>query len=213
MPVTFTTSAADFMPVLWTIVAAIAVMAAVASWMRSAPKSSSAAPATSAADKSKSRRRGPVCPFTAETNFIVETAPEMPSAPLDLYEDWDQTKKPLAARWLNAGISGQDTAGVLRAGLKRLRDQKWFLVEDNESTFTYELGLKQKALDDPERFPRVYVQENDSISAQKETLDLFLHYLPLRYPDYYDYDPQAQTITVKPLQQTFRIEDYASRPL
>eukprot|EP00977_Amphora_coffeiformis_P018370 scaffold6436_cov158-Amphora_coffeaeformis.AAC.4 len=177
--------------------------------MGSAPKSS---PATTPTNKSK-RRRGAACPFTAETNFIVETAPELPSTPLDMYLDWDETKKPLAARWLNAGISGQDTPGVLRAGLKRLRDQKWFLVEDVASTFNHELGLKHKALDNPERFPKVYVQEKDSVAAQKETLDLFLHYLPLRYPDYYDYDPQAQTITVKPFQQTYRIQDYASRPL
>ena len=204
----------DFMPILWSIVAAIVVTVAItaSTTKRSTPKSSPATTTTSSTNKSKSRR-GAACPFTAETNFIVETAPDMPSTPLDLYQDWDASKKPLAARWLNAGISGQDTPGVLRAGLKRLRDQKWFLVEDNESTFNYELGLKGNALDNPERFPRVYVQEKDSVSAQKEVLDLFLHYLPLRYPDYYDYDPQAQTIAVKPYKQTYQIQDYASRPM
>lgn len=165
------------------------------------------------------RRRGAACPFTSETNFIVETALDLPETPLDLYQDWDNAAtlnngKPMAARWLNAGISGQDTPGMLRAGLKRLRDQKWFLVQDqNVKQFCYELGLKQKALDDAVRFPKVYVQEDDSIAAQTEMLQLFLHYLPRRYPDYYDYNEKEHTISVKPMEQTFYIPDYAARPL
>lgn len=209
----------DSLSILWSIFALIAGVATVTVLTRfSAPScmrctnKRSTVPTSRATAKNK-RRRGPACPFTAETNFIVETAPELPATPLDLFPEWDKTEKPLAARWLNAGISGQDTAGVLRAGLKRLRGQKWFLVQDNKATFNYELNLKQNALENPERSPRVYVQEADSVSAQKEVLDLFLHYLPRRYPEYYEYDPHEETITVMPFQQKHSIQDYAERPL
>ena len=219
----------SFLPILLTLLLGIVVATLVFSternWWSSLWTTNPGKPSSTTTTKNK-KRRGAVCPFTAETSFIVETATDLPDTPLDLFEDWDRVQndddddsssdyKPMAARWLNAGISGQDTPRMLRAGLKRMRDQKWFLVQDkNVSNFCYELGLKKKAYDDPRRFPKVYVQEDDSVkTAQMEVLQLFLHYLPLRYPDYYDYDKRAHTITVKPLQETFRIQDYAARPL
>ncbi|CAB9501718.1 Protein of unknown function (DUF3445) [Seminavis robusta] len=164
------------------------------------------------------KSRGPVCPFSAESNFLVETAHDLPPAPLDLLESWVDPshphfgKYPLAARWLEAGISGQDTPGMLRAGLKRLRDSKFFLVEE-PFRLQEELALKEKALDDPER--TVFVAESDDmcIKAQQECLELFLQYLPQRYPDLYSYNKQQNTIHVKPLGSTFYINDYQERPL
>jgi hypothetical protein len=129
-------------------------------------------------NKTSKRQRGPVCPFSAETNFLVEQADHMSPAPLDLLESWSDPNspdfgKPLAARWLQAGISGQDTPGLLRAGLKRMRDSKFFLVEE-PFRMEEELTMKKQALDDPKRFPNVFVAEEDSLKAQEETLELFL---------------------------------------
>lgn len=206
----------------------------------SSPNGNEAA-GTSSAKRSRTGR----CPFTAETDFIVETAPQTPPTPLDLYQDWqsqtesvpadtaattstagtDPHYKPLAARWLNAGISGQDTPGVLRAGLKRLPDQTWFLVEDPaRHRFVHELGLKRRHFDEQQQGTRkepAFVQESESIAAQAEVLELFCHYLPKRYPDYYEYsspsdsdDPKSgPSITVKPLQKTFLLKDYKDKPL
>lgn len=163
------------------------------------------------------KQRGPVCPFSAETNFIVETAEDLPPAPLDLFESWSDPKhpdfgKPLAARWLNAGISGQDTAGVLRAGLKRLRDSKFFLVEE-PFRMKEELQLKKKALDDTKRYREVFVAEKDSVDAQREVLDLFLSYLPKRYPELYKLDRGAKTLYVTPIEASFQLDNWNDRPL
>ena len=163
------------------------------------------------------RKRGPVCPFSAETNFLVEQAEHMPPAPLDLFESWIDPQspefgKPLAARWLQAGLSGQDTPGMLRAGLKRLRDSKFFLVEE-PFRMKEELGMKKQALDDPQRFSSVFVAEKDSLQAQQETLELFLGYLPKRYPDLYKVDLKARTIHVAPIDTTFFLDDWNERPL
>jgi dimethylamine monooxygenase subunit A len=80
-----------------------------------------------------------------------------------------------------------------------------------------ELLLKKKALDDPLRFPHVFVAETDAqcLLAQQECLQLWLHYLPRRYPDLYSYDKHNNTIYVKPIDTTFHIDDYKyqQRPL
>ncbi|CAB9528468.1 unknown protein (Partial), partial [Seminavis robusta] len=126
----------------------------------------------------------------------------------------DFGKYPLAARWLEAGISGQDTPGMLRAGLKRLGDSKFFLVEE-PFRLQEELTMKKKALDDPERFPTVFVAESDDkcLQAQQECLKLFLDYLPRRYPDLYSFDKEQNSIHVKCMDTTFHISDYSERPL
>jgi hypothetical protein len=172
---------------------------------------------TTTTTTTKKKTRGAVCPFSAESNFLVETADHMPPSPLDLARSWiDQTHpdfgKPLAARWLNAGISGQDTPGMLRAGLKRLRNAEFFLVEESYR-MREELLMKSKALDDPVRFPTNYVQEDDSVAAQLEVVDLFLHYLPKRYPDLYTYNKEAHTLYVKALDKTFVVDEWKERPL
>jgi dimethylamine monooxygenase subunit A len=181
------------------------------------PKSSSKA----------SSRKGVVCPFSAGSDFIIETAEHLPLTPLEVYEDWSEdyikqlngddsvsnVLKPLAARWLNMGMSGQDTPGILRAGLRRLRNAKYFLVEEPHR-LEIELRMKMKAFDDPNRHPLVFVAEEDSIPAQQEVVDLFLEYLPRRYPDQYVYNKELNTIHVNCIDTTFRINDwYHTRPL
>jgi hypothetical protein len=176
----------------------------------------------------KKERPVVICPFSQGTDFIVETAENLPLTPLEMYEDWvmeyqrtdiddDANKrnalKPLAARWLIMGMSGQDTPGILRAGLRRLKNTKYFLVEEPHRLKT-ELLLKKKALDDPQRFPHVFVAQPESLDAQRECLDMFLAYLPRRYPDQYVYDTVSNTITVKCINTTFHISDYYNtRPL
>eukprot|EP00539_Tryblionella_compressa_P001809 CAMPEP_0178736624 /NCGR_PEP_ID=MMETSP0744-20121128/2539_1 /TAXON_ID=913974 /ORGANISM="Nitzschia punctata, Strain CCMP561" /LENGTH=314 /DNA_ID=CAMNT_0020389109 /DNA_START=1 /DNA_END=945 /DNA_ORIENTATION=+ len=77
-----------------------------------------------------------------------------------------------------------------------------------------ELLMKQKALDDPKTHDNVFVAEPDSLHAQQEVLELFLSYLPRRYPDLYQYDSKANTIRVVPIDTTFHIEDWEKeRPL
>jgi hypothetical protein len=171
----------------------------------------------SSTGSSTKKKRGPVCPFSAETDFLVETAEHMPPAPLDLFESWINPEdkdfgKPLAARWLNAGLSGQDTPGMLRAGLKRLRNSKFFLVVE-PFRIQEELFMKKKALDDPKRYPKHFVAEKDSVDAQQESLELVLSDLPKRYPELYKYDKQAKTIYVAPIDTTFHLDDWKDRPL
>ncbi|CAE8621260.1 unnamed protein product [Polarella glacialis] len=131
-----------------------------------------------------------------------------------MFEDWAEAKSgmPLAARWLAAGQSGQDAPGVLRAGLRRMRNARHFLVEEPHR-IAQELLLKQKALDDPARHPLTFVAEPDSLDAQRECLELFVSYLPGRYPDLYRYNASEESITVKPLDQTFALKDWAHAPL
>jgi dimethylamine monooxygenase subunit A len=167
----------------------------------------------------KTIRRGPICPFSQGSDFIVETAEHLPLSPLESCEDWlsfdatNSSSKPMAARWLYMGLSGQDTPGILRAGLRRLRNAKYFLLEEPDRLGP-ELLLKKKALDDPNRFPSVFVAEEDSLPAQQECLDLFLEYLPRRYPNEYEYDSNDNKITVKCIDTTFHIKDwYDTRPL
>ena len=185
---------------------------------------SSSTPSSNSA--SSIRTKSAICPFSAGTDFLVETADNLPLTPLEVYEDWsndysnpDPSKvdhtvlKPLAARWLNMGMSGQDTPGILRAGLRRLKNTKYFLVEESHRLKT-ELLLKKKALDDPQRFPQVFVAQPESLDAQRECLDMFLDYLPRRYPDQYVYDKELNTISVKCIDTTFRVMDYYNaRPL
>jgi hypothetical protein len=160
--------------------------------------------------KRRNSRKVVICPFSQDTNFIVETANHLKPAPLDMFEDWEaDPTKPLAARWLAAGISGQDTPGILRTGLQQLRNSRHFLVEET-SRLGPELLLKQKALDNPERHKLVYVAEPGSLEAQQELLELFLSYLPKRYPDMYTYDSDLKTITVSTpvFTKTFRLDDW-----
>ena len=157
--------------------------------------------------KKQKQQRVPVCPFSKDTSFEVSVAEHVAMAPLELpYEG------PIAARWLQHGISGQDTPGKLRAGLKRLRDSKYFLNEDGK--LEEELLLKQKNLN--EKHSECFVMEDSSLDAQQEVLELFLSYLPRRYPELYRYDASSRTISVKlPSSKVleFRLDDYTHAPL
>jgi hypothetical protein len=54
----------------------------------------------------------------------------------------------------------------------------------------------------------------ENLDAQRECLDMFLAYLPQRYPDQYVYDKPSNAITVKCIITTFHISDYYdTRPL
>jgi hypothetical protein len=166
--------------------------------------------------KKKPKTRGPICPYSKDSAFIVEAAEHLKETPLDMFADWATTtdsKKPLAARWLAAGLSGQDTPRLLRAGLKRLRNAKHFLVVEPHR-IQEELLLKKKALDDPKRNKVVFVAEKDSLEAQRECLELLVDYLPKRYPDLYQYHPENKTIFVQSLETTFCVKDWwETRPL
>jgi hypothetical protein len=163
----------------------------------------------SAPANSKRPRETFKCPFSAESSFVVETAEQLEPSPLDLHADW---KDALASRWLAAGLSGQETPGMLRMGLKRLRNSDHFLVE-TPSQFKEELLMKKRALDDKARHDIVYVQEESSIPAQAEVLELFMAYLPGRYPDFYTYDLESNSITVHPIETTFKLDDWKHSPL
>jgi hypothetical protein len=162
----------------------------------------------------KTERTKVVCPFSKDTNFVVESAEHLEPSPLDKFEEWVEAESglPLGARWLNAGLSGQDTPGMLRAGLRRLRNSRHFLVEEPHRIGP-ELLLKKKALDNPARHPIVYVAEPGSLDAQVELLELFTSYLPVRYPNLYTYDSNAKTIYCKPIDETFSIDDWKHAPL
>jgi hypothetical protein len=163
------------------------------------------------------KKLGPICPFSDQSNFLVEVAENMSPTPIDLFESWIDPDsidfgRPISARWLNAGLSGQDTPGMLRAGLKRLPNAKNFLVEE-PFRIRQELLMKEKALDNPKKKALVFVEEKESLDAQHELLELFLGYLPKRYPDLYQYVKDANTIHVVPLDRTFKVDDWMDRPL
>ena len=159
----------------------------------------------------KKDRNVVICPFSQmDTNFIVESAEHLTPSPLDMYEDWESdTYKPLAARWLAAGLSSQDMPGILRSGLRRLRSSRHFLVEQEATRLGPEMLLKQKALDNTERHKLVYAAEPESLQAQHEVLELFVSYLPKRYLDWYKYDSDLKSITVHTpvIVETFRLDD------
>jgi hypothetical protein len=160
--------------------------------------------------KKKKDRKVVICPFSQDTNFIVESAEHLAPEPIDTFDDWEaDPSKPLAARWLAAGLSGQDMPGILRSGLRRLRSSRHFLVEE-ASRLGPELLLKQKALDNPERHKLVYAAEPESLQAQQELLELFVAYLPIRYPEFYTYDNDLKTITVHTpvFTKMFRLDDW-----
>ena len=77
----------------------------------------------------------------------------------------------------------------------------------------HELQLKNQALDDPVKHDIIFVAEPDSVRAQQECLDLFISYLPVRYPDLYTFDKTANSIYVKPIDETFPLDDWKHAPL
>jgi len=161
-------------------------------------------------DKPPANRRETIkCPFSSEVSFVQETAEHLPPSPLDLYGNWTDH---LATRWLAAGLSGQDTPGLLRAGLKRLRHSRHFLVQEPHR-IQEELLLKKKNLDDPGKRALKFVMEPDSVEAQKETLELFTAYLPEQYPVLYSYNKESHSLTVHPINTTFSIDEWMNRPL
>jgi len=175
----------------------------------SSASKSSTKPTSESASSSTRKREVAKCPFSNEVTFIQESAEHLPPSPLDLYGDWTDH---LATRWLAAGLSGQDTPGFLRAGLKRLRHSKHFLVEEPHR-IQEELMLKKKNMDDPARRDERLVVEPESLDAQLETLELMMAYLPDCYPDLYTYNKEDHSITVHPIETTFKIDDWMDCPL
>ena len=206
-------------PILTFALAGIAAMAAMEFFRFRAAQcsssSSSASPsnerssATTVAPTTTRKREVAKCPFSNSVTFIQESAEHLPPSPLDLYENWTDH---IATRWLAAGLSGQDTPGFLRAGLKRLRHSKHFLVQE-AFNIKEELMLKKKNMDDPVARKIKFVMEEESLDAQMETLELFMAYLPDRYPEMYTYNKQEHSITVHPIETTFMIDEWMDRPL
>jgi dimethylamine monooxygenase subunit A len=224
----------SYTSVFWWAACSLATISAVALLLllkkKSFPTTTTKKNTTTTTTTTKKKARGaPICPFSKDTNFVVEMAETVPTTPLEQGADY---QGPNAARWLAYGISGQDTPGKLRAGLKRLRDSTYFLVEDEDENLAAELLLKERNLTGQRR-DVCFTMEDSSLPAQREVLDLFLHHLPLRYPDIYTYDAKSKTIHVKPPPAStasppttdtttssetrrtfmFRIADYAHAPL
>lgn len=187
----------------------IAVLIRASSKPSSAKKMVYAAPPAEPSAKRARKCEIAKCPFSNEVTFIQESAEHLPPTPLDLYDDWTDH---LATRWLAAGLSGQDTPGFLPAGLKRLRHSKHFLVEE-PLNIQHELMLKKKNMNDPEKHKLKFVMEPESLPAQVETLELFMAYLPDRYPEMYTYNKEDHSITVHPIQTTFKLDEWVDRPL
>ena len=102
--------------------------------------------------------------------------------------------------------------GKLVTGLRRLTHAEEFL-NAIPAAQAYELGLKRNAFET--RHSAVFVAEERSLAAQTECLELFLDYLPKRYPELYVLEGlgEAQTITVVLTGETHRVADYRARPL
>lgn len=161
-------------------------------------------------------KRKASCPYCGEADFLIEPVADenaQGTHPLRQFEAWDEACGfPLAARWLAAGMSGQDAPGRLRAGLRRLGDLRYFLVED-PMHLADELAKKAAAYDDPVRREAVFQAEPDSLAAQQECLDCFLDFLPRRYPDLYEVTDGTVKINVKGGGgRTYRLADWAHAP-
>ena len=120
------------------------------------------------------------CPYSSEVNFFVDSKMDLDPSPMELFEDWEKNAYPLAAKWLAAGISGQDKPGRLKMGLNSLCDTKFFLIEDPTKIKEY-LLLKKNALDDHRRRSKVFQSLDTSLECQRECLELFIDYLPKRH--------------------------------
>ena len=116
------------------------------------------------------------------------------------------------------GSPGQDKPGRLVTGLRRLTHNEEFLNQI-PATQGFELGLKARAFSDPGRAPNTagaaFVAEPCSLAGQAECLELFLDYLPKRYPAMYALAGAGagRTISVASTGETHAVADYAERPL
>ena len=121
--------------------------------------------------------------------------------------------------WLHHGAPGQDTPGKLVTGLRRLTHAEEFLQSvgaTTDSDGSYELGLKRKAYDTRREGPNaVFVAEERSLAGQQECLELFLDYLPKRFPELYQLSGSGSElkIHVKHTGEVHWVADYSARPL
>lgn len=109
-------------------------------------------------------------------------------------------------------MPGQDTPGRLVSGLRRLSHVEEWLTAVPE-THAAELAMKRKAHE--ERRDDVLVAEPRSLPAQAEVLEMFLDYLPKRYPHLYSLsgDGDALVISVADTGEAHAVANYASSPL
>ena len=117
-----------------------------------------------------------------------------------------------AGLWLQHGSPGQDKPGKLVTGLRRLTHAEEFL-NAVPATQKHELALKRNAFET--RNEQVLVAEPCSLPGQTECLELFLDYLPKRYPDMFKLQGAgaARTISVVLTGETHKVADYAAKPL
>ena len=89
-----------------------------------------------------------------------------------------------AFTWLGRGLTQTVTAqGRLRPNLHRLQEEDWILFEGERGRRQI-LEKKQETLESPNR-EKYLLNTSGSLQAQAEVLDMFLQYLPRRYPEYF----------------------------
>ena len=122
--------------------------------------------------------------------------------------------------WLSMGEGGQDVAGRLVPGLRRIRDSgREFLIEQHssrpsDSDFVSELRTKREAFNNPSLKTRVLQALPTSFDAQHEALELILDHLSLHYPDLYALDQdEGGSIRVFPTEEKHQISDFSLCPL
>lgn len=91
-------------------------------------------------------------------------------------------------------------------GLGALDPGDWIEVDDY---LVPHLAEKDRLLS--ERHGDVFQAEDDTREAQREVLEALLDYLPGRYPELYEIGPG--TVTVRPADTTYTIDDFDARPL
>ncbi len=91
-------------------------------------------------------------------------------------------------------------------GLSALDPKDWILPDQHLSD-----QLHEKAHHFEERHEAVFKVEDATLETQAEVLDMLLGYLPATYPDIWQVE--QGNVTIKPAGITYRLSDFADRPL
>lgn len=155
------------------------------------------------------------CPFALAPEFSLPDPRPAALSPLGaaLYSS-ETPSAPFnaaASLWLAAGVSGQNVPFRLVAGLRPLTHAEEFLNEDE--LFFGEIALKRAAF--AARRTETLVAEERSLAAQVEVLEMFLDYLPQRYPSLYRVtgSGDGRTVSLSATGETLRLCDFVACPL
>ena len=166
------------------------------------------------ADSSSPSSAPSKCPFAQLPSFMLNEPRPPKLSPLgEAVVFAPEPSPPMSAHlWLEAGVSGQDVPGRLTSGLRPLRYVEEWMPQDM-ANHASELAMKKRGLD--ERRSLCFQAEERSLAGQRETLELFMDYLPKRHPEVYSVSGEgaAQSITVATTGETFRLADWAHAPL